>query len=209
MARPIHIHVEEPSMEAFLENLLPRLVPAEIAWKIIDHSSKWQLLNKLPDRLKGYARIPILHRPKILVLVDRDQDDCAVLKACLEMACSEATLPSKTNPSNGLFDVVNRIVIEELEAWYFGDVGAMVQAWSGVPATLAGQARFRDPDAIPGGTHETLLRILQRAGHFRGLERLPKIDAARRMASFVNPAVNRSVSFQHFRTGLNTLVATV
>lgn len=210
MPRPIHIHVEEPSMEAFLGDFLPRILSEASDWKIIDHSSKWQLLNNLPVRLLGYAKMPILHRPKVLVLVDRDDDECSMLKARLESACNNASLFSKTSPGvAGTFDVVNRIVVEELEAWYFGDVHALCEAWPGVPATLGAQARFRDPDAITGGTHEALLGVLQKAGHFRGMERLPKIDAARRMGALIDPAHNRSVSFQHFLTGLNALVATV
>lgn len=197
-------------MEAFLEDLLPRIVPQAVDRKIINHGSKWQLLQRLPNRLVGYARIPVLHRPKILILIDRDDDDCVVLKQRLEDGCRHAGLTSRTRPSgDGLFDVVNRIVIEELEAWYFGDVAAMAREWPGVPATLAAQARFRDPDAIAGGTHEVLLSVLQKAGHFRGQERLPKIDAARRMGAGIDPARNRSASFKHFMTGLDALVATV
>jgi len=196
-------------MEAFLGDFLPRIIPDISDLKIIDHSSKWQLLNTIPIRLLGYAKIPILHRPKVLVLVDRDDDECMTLKARLELACSNASLFSKTSPAvAGTFDVVNRIVVEELEAWYFGDVHALCEAWPGVSATLGAQARFRDPDAITGGTHEALLGVLQKAGHLRGMERLPKIDAARRMGALVDPARNSSASFQHFLTGLNALVAT-
>lgn len=197
-------------MVAFLNDLLPRVLAKGIVWKIIDHTSKWQLLSNLPVRLRGYARQPVLYRPKILVLVDRDNDECTALKDRLERVCRDANLRSKTKPDGaGAFDVVNRIVVEELEAWYFGDVDAMVQGWPGVSVNLAENAKFRDPDAIAGGTHEAFLGILQRAGHFRGLERLPKIDAARRMGSLVDPERNRSASFRNFLTGLQTLVATV
>lgn len=208
MADLIHFHVEEPSMEAFLIDYLPRVLPNNVAWKIIDHGSKWQLLSKLPQRLNGYARMPAQVRPRILVLVDRDDDDCMQLKARLEQACLACSLATKSHPGcNGEFFVVNRIVIEELEAWYFGDVTALCTAWPGVSPHLASQAKFRDPDAITGGTHEALLAVLQRAGHFRGLDRLPKIDAARRMAQLVDRAGNRSQSFNSFLAGIDALVA--
>lgn len=209
MLRPIHVHVVEPSMEAFLDGLLPRILPDEIDWKIINHASKWQLLNALPARLSGYARMPIPTRPKVLVLVDRDQDQCLQLKGRLESACAQAALVSKTTANSAdAFDVVNRIVVEELEAWYLGDVEALANGWPGVPLTLRERAGFRDPDAILGGTHEALLRILQRAGHLRGLDRLPKIDVARRVVPFIEPARNRSASFQSFLSGLDALAAT-
>lgn len=208
MSRPIHIHVEEPSMEAFLIDFIPRNVPMEAGWKIIDHGSKWQLLRRLPDRLRGYAKMPYHYRPRTLVLVDKDDDDCAVLKSELERICLLSQLTSRTSAAGtATFDVINRIVIEELEAWYFGDVVALTQAWPGVSTTLGQQAKFRDPDAIAGGTHETLLRVLQRAGYFRGLDRLPKIDSARRMGSMVERTRNQSASFQQFVTGLDELVA--
>jgi len=60
--------------------------------------------------------------------------------------------------------VVNRIAIEELEAWYFGDVEAICDAYPGVPRTLAQRNGMREPDEIRGGTWEALERVVQRAG---------------------------------------------
>lgn len=204
--RPLHIHVEEPSMEAFLQDFLPRRLAAGVDWRIINYTSKRQMLNRLPDRLRGYANIPLEYRPKSLVLVDRDDDDCAALKARLEMACAAAGLISKTAGGDAAPDVVNRIVIEELEAWYFGDLAAVAAAWPGVSLNVARRARFRDPDAVRGGTHEAFLAVLQQAGHLKDVERLPKIDAARRMGALLNPAQNTSRSFHHFVMGLDALV---
>ncbi|TVQ16781.1 MAG: DUF4276 family protein, partial [Leptolyngbya sp. DLM2.Bin15] len=64
----------------------------------------------------------------------------------------------------------------------------------------AQKATYRDPDAIQGGTWEALQRELQRAGHFKG--GLDKVRAAREIAHFMNPVINRSSSFQVFRRGL-------
>lgn len=194
-------------MEAFLDGFLPRLLPAEVPRKIIDHGSKQQLLRELPRRLSGYARYPIECRPKALVLVDRDADDCRVLKTDLERYAADAGLASKSAPApDGLFDVVNRVVIEELEAWYFGAVPALTVAYRGVPANLAAQQAYRDPDNVRGGTHEALLQLLKRYGHYRGLEYLPKMDAARRMSKILDPDTNRSGSFGQFLNGLNALL---
>lgn len=208
MVRPLHIHVEEPSMEAFLEDFLPRRLVADLDWRIINHGSKWQLLDRLPVRLRGYACIPQEYRPKSLVLIDRDDDDCVALKVRLEAACTAVGLVSKTVGGNAAPDVVNRIVIEELEAWYFGDITAVAAGWPGVSPNVARRARFRDPDAIKGGTHEAFLGVLQKAGHLRDAARLPKIDAARRMAGLIDPARNTSKSFSHFMTGLEALIQT-
>lgn len=194
-------------MEAFLRDFVPRVLPSGIPWRPIDHGSKWQLLRALPDRLRGYAAIPVGYRPKILVLVDRDDDDCIALKRQLDDATHGAGLVSRTGNHNGEFDVVNRIVVEELEAWFFGDGTALAQGWPGVPTSLPNCQRYRDPDAILGGTHEALLAVLQKAGHWRGMAKLPKSEVARRMATLIDPARNRSRSFHHFMTGLQALVA--
>lgn len=207
MSREIHIHVEEQSMEAFLVEFLPRVLAPEIARRIINHGSKQKLLIQLPHRLNGYAKIPADYRPKVLVLVDRDQDDCHALKARLEAAVVDAGLRHKAQGGNGAFDVVNRVVVEELEAWYFGDMPAVAAAWPGVSPNLANRRGYRDPDAIAGGTHEAFFRVLQKAGHLKGQVRLPKIEVARTIAPHIDPQRNRSQSFGHFLSGLMTLDA--
>lgn len=207
MAREIHIHVEEPSMEAYLTELLPRLGHEVGSVRIINHSGKQKLLREIPQRLRGYARIPVQFRPLTLVLVDRDDDDCHVLKQTLEAAVQAAGLVSKSSAADPSFDVVNRIVIEELESWHFGDVSALAAEYPGVPENLGTKAKFRDPDAIAGGAHEALLRVLQAAGYHRSVPTLPKVDTARRLARHNDFINNRSMSFQQFRHGLHALTA--
>ncbi len=202
----LHIHVEEPSMEAFLNEFLPRVLGDAVAFRVINHQSKTDLLTNLPTRLIGYAKRRVEDRPNTLVLVDRDSDDCAQLKQRLEQACEKAKLSSKSLPApDGSFAVVNRIVVEELEAWYFGAVPELAIAFPGVPLSLGKKQKYRDTDAIRGGTHEQLLRVLQKAGHYKGQSRLPKIEIARKMGSLVDAASNRSISFNHFLSGLQAL----
>jgi len=50
------------------------------------------------------------------------------------------------------FQVINRIAIEELEAWFFGDWPAMCAAYPKLDASVPKRAGLRDPDAIKGGT---------------------------------------------------------
>ena len=103
------------------------------------------------------------------------------------------------------FQVSVRLAIEELEAWFFGDTGALCSAYPGLPVSLASQAPYRDPDAIRGGTWEALERELQKAGYHQG--GLAKIKAAREISFYMDPARNRSRSFQVFRDGLIGLVS--
>ncbi len=203
---PLFIHVEEPSMEAYLGVLLPRLELA-ISVHIINHGSKQHLLRDLPKRLASYANWPVAMRPSVIVLVDRDDDDCRALKQRLESTAQACNLATKSNPRHGRFSVVNRLVVEELEAWHFGDPTALAAAFPGVSATLGRKRGYRDPDAVAGGTHEALRRELSRAGHYTGSSNLPKVDVARRMAARVSIAGNLSRSFQIFHEGLNAIVA--
>lgn len=207
LPRRLYVHVEEPSMQAVMQVLLPRLIVTDaIPWQIIDHGSKHALLRDLPRRLAGYARLA--HEDiRVLVLVDRDDDDCIALKRRLEDMAAKVGLATRSAPgAAGRFCVVNRIVVEELESWFFGDVQAVRAAYAGVPASLEARAAFRDPDAIRGGTWEALDRVLKRAGHYAGTQRLPKIEVARRIAPHMRPERNRSASFRHFHQGLAALV---
>lgn len=195
MLEKLIVFVEEYSMEAALELLLPKLLRG-IEFQFIRFQCKDDLLKKAPERLRGYASwLPDTWR--ILVLVDRDDDDCAALKARLERMAAEAGLQTKTAAGNGQrFQVVNRIAIEELEAWFFGDWLAVQAAYPRVPATVPQKSGFRDPDAIAGGTWEALERILEKAGYFS--TGLRKLECARAVAAHMEPGRNSSNSFQEF-----------
>jgi hypothetical protein len=193
--------VEEPSAEAALDRLVPRILGSDVTFKVYRHSGKSHLLRNLGNRLRGY-RSWLPSNWGIVVLVDRDHEDCRELKRELEDTASAAGLLTPTMEPNGSPRVLNRLAIEELEAWFFGDVAAICAAYPGVPPSLGEKARYREPDAIAGGTAEALERVLMAAGHHRG--GLAKIRAAREIASHMVPERNRSRSFQVFRQGLLT-----
>ena len=157
-------------------------------------------MKLLPERLRGYQKW-LQEKWKILVMVDRDDDDCLALKKYLEEAASAAHLTTRATSPN--FQVVNRIVVEELESWFFGDWSAVRTAYPRVPATIPQQAKYRNPDAITGGTWEALERVLQRAGYFRG--GLRKMEFARTVAQYMQPGSNRSTSFSQFRQAVEGL----
>ena len=103
----------------------------------------------------------------------------------------------------GKFEVINRLAIEELEAWFFGDPEALVQAYPRVPATIGRKAQYRNPDAIAGGTWEALERVLQKAGYFPG--GMSKVETARNISKYMDPLRNSSKSFQVFRDAVTGL----
>lgn len=194
--------VEEPSMETFLRTVLPRLI-SDVPFAIYSFQSKNEMLKRLPDRLRGYASwLPEHHR--IVVLIDQDDDDCLGLKQQLEGFAQKAGLFTRNRRNGHHFTVINRIVIEELEAWYFGDWSAVCRAYPRVAATIPKQKGFRDPDSIAGGTWEAFERVLKRAGYFK--TGLRKIEAARAVAEHIDPFRNTSSSFQAWRDAILALV---
>ncbi len=200
----IEFLIEEPSTEAALYNLIPRIIGDAVDFAVHPYQGKLDLLTKLPQRLKGYcAWLP--EDGRIVVLVDRDDDDCRALKTELDAMAQVAGLTTRTVVGDGAqFHVLNRLAIEELEAWFFGDIAAIRAAYPRVPESLAKRAKYRNPDAIAGGTWEALERELQRAGYFPG--GLQKIVAARAISLHMQPDRNCSRSFQVFQQGLHRLL---
>jgi hypothetical protein len=196
--------VEERSAEAALEHLVPRMLHDRATYWIRSFAGKTDLLQSLERQLRGLSKT--IPDARFVVLVDLDHDDCHALKARLEGVARAVGLTTPSTACAGVIRVVNRIAIEELEAWFFGDADALRAAYPSVPPTLERKARYRDPDAIRGGTWEALHRVLQRAGYYRGVT-LPKLETASRVAQHMDPQRNRSRSFQVFREGLERLLA--
>lgn len=191
-------------MEAFLRIVLPQII-GETSFEVFNFQGKSNLLSRLPARLNGYANW-VGDQVKLLILVDRDDSDCVVLKSQLEAVAADARLSTRTSRSaTGAYAVVNRIVIEELEAWYFGDWQAASTAYPRLSRHVPNRAGLRDPDAIAGGTWETLEREMQRAGYFT--TGLRKIEVARAIAPHIDPDRNTSTSFRHFHQALLELCA--
>jgi hypothetical protein len=204
----LHIEflVEEESMQAALKAIAPRLLSESVTWEVFAFQGQQDLFKRLPRRLLGYARRVRTETIGVVVLIDEDREGCRDLKARLERLSANASLATKTKPlPTGRFHVLNRIAIEELEAWFFGDERALRSAYPRLPDGLTRRAEYRDPDAINGGTWERLHAELKAIGLFPA--HFPKIEVARAVAPHLDPARNRSRSFQTFLGGLEALVA--
>lgn len=187
--------VEEFSAEVFIRTLMPRILPAGCEFDVHSFQGKDDLLDKLPSRLRGYARwMPDTWR--ICVLVDRDDDDCHGLKQQLDNIAAAAGLKTRAQAGPGRWQVINRVAIEELEAWYFGNWSAVRSVYPKVSPNIPVQAGYRDPDAIRGGSWEAFERILKRHGYFK--TGLRKIEAARTIGAQIDPANSSSHSFRMF-----------
>lgn len=209
MSPEIHILVEEPSAKAALEQLFRRLLPPWVGFRCITFQGKPDLLKQLPNRLQGY-RARLNHEClRLVVLIDQDSDDCRYLKRRLEEKALEVGLSTKSSPDNdGDFIVLNRIAVEELEAWFLGDETALISAFPRLRVGVTKSKSVRDTDSIKGGTSEALHRVLSRAGYYRDTY-MPKSDVARRVGEHLSgtPGRNRSPSFQTFLSGVTALVS--
>lgn len=203
-AAHLELLVEEPSMEAFLRALLPRLLPQDRTFEVHPFQGKSDLLGKLEPRLRGYAAwLPEDWR--IVVVVDRDDQDCRVLKGQLESIAKRAGVRTRTRGGSARWQLVNRIAIEELEAWYFGDWAAVCSAYPRASVGVTRRQGLRDPDEISGGTWEAFERVMQAHGYFKG--GLLKIEAARAIGAHVDPARSSSRSFRAFSAAISEACA--
>ena len=196
--------VEELSTEAALSNLVPNILEAEHTFAVHPFQGKPDLLANLPARLRAFRKwLPKDWR--IVVLIDEDREDCKALKGQLEKAAKKAGLVTRTSTKGqSPFQILNRLAIEELEAWFFGDVLAVKAAYPRVLATLSKKAKYRDPDSIVGGTWEALERELKKAGYYP--TGMPKIEVSRNVSHYMDVERNRSRSFQVFVDGLKACV---
>ena len=200
----IKFFLEESSAEETLRYILPKIFSDGVSYEFHVSEGRDDLLKELPKRLKGHQWIP--NDWRIVVLIDEDRKNCRKLKARLEKAAREAGFVTKSSAAqNEDFQVVNRLAIEELEAWFFGDVEAMHAAYPRIPENLQSKAKYRNPDAIRGGTYEALENLLMQKNYYKG--RISKPIVAQNIARHMEPNRNRSKSFQVFVDGLKACVA--
>ena len=119
--------VEEPSMEAFLNDLLPRVIGDRAHFKIIPHQGVADLERSLPRKLRAW-RDP---NARFLIIRDNDRGDCLARKRKLVDLCIAAGRQDR---------FLVRIVCQELEAWFLGDMAALQV----VGAQTAGGINFKN-----------------------------------------------------------------
>jgi Domain of unknown function (DUF4276) len=204
VASHLEILVEEPSAEAFLAAWLPGVLGEAVTFRIHAHQGKYDLLGKLEQRLRGYAKwLP--ESTRIIVLVDRDDEDCQFTKGKMEQAATAAGITSRTVAQGPLWRVVNRIAVEELEAWFFGAWDSVRRAYPKVAVNADKKAALRHSDEIVGGTWEAFERVMRQGGYFAG--GLRKVEAAQAIGSAFDSAECRSPSFRMFHEAILEAVA--
>ncbi len=174
--------LEEPSMKALLDGLLPRLLPGWVDgqhFQCLQHEGKSDLDRSIPRKLSAW-RIP---GDRFVIVRDNDGAHCVNLKARFQALCAD----------NGCPDTLVRLVCQELESWYLGDLQALAQAFAGAKVdTPALRKRFSDPDVWQKPSVEVS----------RLVPSFQKGSGARAMAACLRETGNRSRSFQVFVQGV-------
>jgi len=178
--------LEEPSMKTLLDGWLPRLFPGWVVdehFKCIPHQGKSDLDTSIPRKLRAW-QVP---GDRFVVVRDNDNTDCKALKRKLAETCAACGRP----------DTLVRLVCQELEAWYLGDLEMAAQAFEEPRLNSpAHRKRFADPDSWqkPSAELARLAPVFQKG------------SGARRMAALLRGTDhNRSTSFGHFESGVRRL----
>jgi len=175
--------LEEPSAEAMLDGLLPKIVPEGITWRTIVFEGKQDMEKRLVKRLQGHQN----PEARFVILRDKDSGDCIIIKNRLREKCLQAGKP----------DTLVRIACHELESWYLADLAAVEKGLnlSGL-ARRQNQRLFRNPDQTPNPAYE-----LQRIAPV-----YQKLSGSRAIAPYLDMDNNRSRSFSVFVTGIRGLL---
>lgn len=175
--------LEEPSMKILLDGLLPRLFPGWTEgqqFQCIQHEGKSDLDRSIPRKL-GAWRIP---GDRFVIVRDNDNADCISLNARLQALCQ----------ANGRPETLVRLVCQELESWYVGDLQALAQAFENPKLnTPALRKRFAAPD----DWQKPSVEVKRLAPTFQ------KGSGARAMAACLHETGNLSRSFQVFVAGVH------
>lgn len=184
MSGRIIFMTEEPSMGQVLRHLLPLLQPdfrEHEHWVIINHQGKADLERSYPNKLQRWNEAGV----KFVILRDNDGSDCVALKRRLV-----EKVPARAP------EYLVRIVCQELESWFLGDMAAVAAAYpaAGRHPQFSSLSK-RDPDILANASD--LIRELSGTG--------AKISRAVEIAQKMQPTGNRSTSFQVFVSGLRKL----
>ncbi len=175
---------EERSMRDTLVALFSRYFPSlleGIDWQVICFQGKADLEKNFSRKMRSWS-----HRsPHFIILRDNDGADCQRLKQKLHNSASETGKP---------FHI--RLVCQELEAWFLGDLTAVETAYPASQATKFQKSKkYRTPDSLTNASQE-----LSRLTGIQG-----KTSKASAIAKHLDHSRNHSHSFQVFFRTLQSI----
>ncbi|RKZ58954.1 MAG: hypothetical protein DRR08_15045 [Candidatus Parabeggiatoa sp. nov. 2] len=174
--------VEDYSMIKFLEGILPRLGFEEHRFEIKHHRGKEDLISHLNNIIPTLSK----RAQQIIVIIDRDKQDCVALKNKIQEKMAWCSCEYKI-----------RIACYELEAWFLGDMEAIAKCSPRFKASFfQGKKKYRDIDNIPKPSsvieeivpdwkkrHLSKPKFAEEIAHFVSLE-TQNVEKANRSDSF-------------------------
>jgi predicted DNA-binding protein (UPF0251 family) len=213
----IEFLVEDVSGERMLEILLPKILSKEDTYTIhsykgIGHiprnmkprtdANKRILLDSLPKLLQGYGKTFRAYGNNydaiVVVVCDLDDNNQSDFRQSLS-----AVLAACDPKPKALFC----LAIEEMEAWYLGDIKAIKQAYAHAKMNLLNEYIN---DSICG-TWELLADAVYKGGHTtlkkKGWQAIgaEKTKWAQEITPYMDVKVNKSPSFNSFLSELSNL----
>ena len=176
---------EEASISPVIRKLIHDLWPAAIEglnWQIVAHQGKADLEANMVKKMKSWN----YNSPHFIILRDNDGGDCRVLKQRL------LTLVCGTGKPSHI-----RIVCQELEAWFLGDLAAVEAAY---PLSRASAQQNRNPYRTPDvpTNASQLLDVLTGS--------TAKVGRSEQIAPHLDIHSNLSASFQMLVNLLRNLI---
>lgn len=211
----IEVLVEDSSGAALMQHLMPKLLGgAAIShdWRIHDFKGVGRipkkltqrsdarvktLLDKLPKMLEGYGKAGY---EAVLVLVDTDRRDASAFRRELTRLVEQCPHAPKT---------IFGLATEEVEAWYFGDRTALLQAYPRADKkvlnaykqdSVCGTWELLADAVLKGGSALLKKQGFYKAGEF-------KHECANRIGPLMDVSRNLSPSFLSTLRGVAQLVA--
>ena len=199
----IYVLVEGPSELAFLNKWMPRLslshnfsvfphqgkgsIPKQISAPPEPH--KRGLLDQLPAKLRAFSSTLNPHTDGIAILVDADSDNVKTLTSAITTTVAGCCPNLKVSVC---------VAVEEMEAFYLSDLGALQTAY---PDYDAAKARTYVPDSVCG-TWELFGEVIGDDGG-------NKVAWGAKMGQYVTttPAKSRSPSFKKALAAVKALDA--
>ena len=184
--------VEEQSIAEVLKVILPKILPHK--WILNEnffvrpHQGKSDLKKSIPQKFKAFSDLPF--STGIVVVQDQDANDCKKLKEELTKICNQ----NNTKPCP--YRV--RIVCHELESWYLGDANALEAVFP--HKFKARNYKNKELCNRPDNIVTPKSRLKKIVGDYS------QIETARKIASQMDININKSESFNQFKSGVLALI---
>jgi hypothetical protein len=187
----LFIFTEEKSLEICLDNLLPKIISNRSEQiKIRSHCGKEDLKKALKTALPTISKSQGV---KILITIDQDKDDCKNLKKELQKIIQEKCH----------CDYKIRIICQELESWFFGDLNAVSLAYPRFKFEQhRNKSRPKNVDEIDKPSKE-LVKILEKIYS----KKISKRELCEKISPLLNIAQNTSNSFNQTIQAIQHLIA--